>query len=136
MGAISDKDISQTSELVKRVFLFTKEAVVASQAGVIFGKRLPGVAYEVVKVLVWARASHANARVDVRVGGTTVLAATVLPGIGAADPISAALTATTANRKGSAAAAIDIRATTGVGETIDDLYVEVIWRPTALSKRR
>lgn len=128
MAVTQDKDIDSTAEVTRRVWSVSKEAVAASQAGVTVRKFKPGVVFEIVGVDAWASAAHANARVDVKIGSTTVLSATIAPGTGSAAPTAGSLTATAANKKGTATGVLSVVVTTGVGETITDLVVNVQWR--------
>lgn len=131
MSVLKDQDIDGNATVVQRVWSASKESVAQSQAAVAVRKFKPGVKFQVLGVEAWASAAHANARVDVKIGSTTVLSSTIAPGTGSAAPTQGTLTTTTANRKGTASGVLSVLVTTGTGETITDLVVNVRWRPLA-----
>ncbi|MGH3428483.1 MAG: hypothetical protein ACRDQZ_13100 [Mycobacteriales bacterium] len=122
-----DNDIDPLSQVARKRYEFYKELTPISQAGVVFARITPGVAFEIVSVQSWTRNANAAARVDVRISSVTALAAPFAPAIGAANAPTVGVLA--AARFGTAAQTIDIYLTTDGGQVMDDCTVIVEWRP-------
>lgn len=124
---VTEHHMKPSDDIHKRVVTLGPTDVGNSQADVEFDEFAPGYAFEVVRAEVYAIAATASADADVKIGGTSCLAAVV------ADPsaktrVVPTLATALASRRGSASDAITLHATTDGGGDFTGLRARVTYR--------
>lgn len=132
---VSDTKMDPKGGAAKKCLLLEVGSVAASQAAVAVRKLLVPFKFEIEEVNAWESGGTGGAgTIDVRVAGTTVQAAGLVPGSGAGNPTKATLVATRPARRGAKGSRVTLHVTTGVGETFTNLTVAVWLRPFPLGQ--
>lgn len=127
MGEGSDeRNVPKDAEMARRVYTFHVEDVATGQGGVVFDQVVPEFQGVIEDIDGHAESSAANADVDVRIGGSTVLDSVVAEPSGRVDPT---LLSDKDSRTFSDTEAIDLHITTDGTGTITGLTLQVTVRP-------
>jgi hypothetical protein len=127
---VKDKHVDKAANVAREVVLLSAITVAASAANVLFDTFMPGYDFEVLAVEGFAEDVTGTVTFDIDIGSTSVLNADAVP---TADTrVAGVLSTTLADRQGTSAEILNLRATTGGGEAITNLKVKVTIRPRGL----
>lgn len=125
--AISDRNIDKNAKFARALVQLELGTSAISQTGKQTDSHVPGYAFEIVRVEVYALTVTATITADVHIQGATALASVVTP---VADtPTAATLAATLAAKRGSATDAIQLKYTSNGSGAATNLRVRVWIRP-------
>lgn len=130
--AVQDINIKKDANIARECIVFPFIIASAiSQADVKVRGVVPGYAFEITKVEVFAKTVTATLSVQVKIGTTSALSAAVTP---VADtPTAATLSTTLANKRGSSTEAINVHYTTDGTGAFTGMTVHVWIRPLPLN---
>lgn len=130
MSTIQDRDVHQQANVAKEYITLGRGTVAANQADVKVDSFKPGYAFEIVSVQEFGSAVTATATYDLKIGTTSALS-------GARTPVAntrgdATLSATAANKRGTAAQELNLHVTTNGTGAFSNLSVRVGIRPRGM----
>ena len=125
--AVKDINVQKNANFSKKPLRFALGTSATSQTALLKDAIIPGFAFEIVKVEVFALTIVAVLTVDVQIGAVSALSAPIAP---VANTVTAAVVSTTlANRRGTAAEAINLKYTSDGSGASTGCQVTVWVRP-------
>lgn len=125
--AVKDINVQKNANFSKKPLRFALGTSATSQTALLKDSLIPGFAFEIVKVEIFALTVAAVLTIDVQIGAVSALTAPVAPV--ANTPTAAPVSATLANRRGTALEAINLKYTSDGAGASTGCQVTVWIRP-------